>query len=111
MNHSILSHPISVFVNTAMNIRVTLNDGYFMTVSVIICFSEMALHNRVSLDSLILQRPVNWAFCEIASEFDSFSLCEGRLEYLHHSPVSHRRQQKGNLVPGGITWPPCHWGT
>jgi hypothetical protein len=34
----------------------------------------------------------------------------GRLEYLHCSPVSRRRRPKGNLVPGGITWPPCHWG-
>jgi hypothetical protein len=38
------------------------------------------------------------------------SLCGGRLEYLHHSPVSHRRRRKENLVLGGITGPPCQWG-
>jgi hypothetical protein len=25
--------------------------------------------------------------------------------------VSRRRRRKGNPVPGGITGPPCHWGT
>jgi hypothetical protein len=34
----------------------------------------------------------------------------GEFEYLHCSSVSHRRQQKGNPVPGGITGPPCSWG-
>jgi hypothetical protein len=34
----------------------------------------------------------------------------GGLEYLHHSPASHKRQRKGNLAPGGITRPPCFWG-
>jgi hypothetical protein len=33
------------------------------------------------------------------------------MEYLHHSPASCTRQQEENLVPGGITGPPCHWGT
>jgi hypothetical protein len=33
----------------------------------------------------------------------------GRLEYLHHNPVSRRRRRKGNPVPGGITRPPYHW--
>jgi hypothetical protein len=42
---------------------------------------------------------------------ESMSPCGGRLEYLHCSPVRHRRWQKGNLVPGGISGPPCLWGT
>jgi hypothetical protein len=33
----------------------------------------------------------------------------GRLEYLHHSPTNHRRQQRGNPVPGSVSGPPCHW--
>jgi hypothetical protein len=37
--------------------------------------------------------------------------CGGALEYLHRSPASRRRRRKGNPVPGGITGPPCHWGT
>jgi hypothetical protein len=32
------------------------------------------------------------------------SSCGGRLEYLHHSPASRRRRQKGSPVPL------CHWG-
>jgi hypothetical protein len=32
------------------------------------------------------------------------SPCGGGLEYLHHSHASCRRQQKGNLVPGGYSW-------
>jgi hypothetical protein len=34
----------------------------------------------------------------------------GGFEYLHCSPASHRRGQKGNPVPGGITGPLCTWG-
>jgi hypothetical protein len=33
--------------------------------------------------------------------------CDG-LEYLQRSSVSHRRQQRGNLMPEDITGPPCH---
>jgi hypothetical protein len=36
--------------------------------------------------------------------------CGGGLEYLHRSPASRKRRQKGNPVPGGITGPPCSWG-
>jgi hypothetical protein len=35
--------------------------------------------------------------------------CGGGLEYLHRSPASRMRRQKGNPVPGGITGPPCSW--
>jgi hypothetical protein len=35
--------------------------------------------------------------------------CDGRLEHLRLSPASHKRQQKGNPVPGHITGPPCPW--
>jgi hypothetical protein len=35
------------------------------------------------------------------------SSCGGGLEYLHRSPASRKRRQKGNPVPGGITGPPC----
>jgi hypothetical protein len=38
------------------------------------------------------------------------SPCEGRLEYLHRSPASHRRRRKGNSVLRGIAGLPCHWG-
>jgi hypothetical protein len=34
---------------------------------------------------------------------------EGGLQHLHHSPASRKRRCKGNLVPGGITGPPCSW--
>jgi hypothetical protein len=37
--------------------------------------------------------------------------CGGRVQYLHRSPTSRRRQQKGDPVPGGITGSPCSWGT
>jgi hypothetical protein len=37
-------------------------------------------------------------------------LCRSRLKYLHRSPESRKRQQKGNPVPGGINGPPCSWG-
>jgi hypothetical protein len=37
--------------------------------------------------------------------------CGGGLEYPHRSPASRRRRRKENPVPGGITGPPCHWGT
>jgi hypothetical protein len=37
--------------------------------------------------------------------------CGGGLEYLHRSPTSRKRRQKGNPVPGGITGPPCSWGS
>jgi hypothetical protein len=40
-----------------------------------------------------------------------FFPCGGGLEYLHRSPASRRRRWKGNPVPGGVTGPPCHWGT
>jgi hypothetical protein len=33
----------------------------------------------------------------------------GGFEYLHCSPAGHRRQQKGNPVPGGLTGPACSW--
>jgi hypothetical protein len=33
--------------------------------------------------------------------------CGGGLEYLYRSPVSFKRRQKGNPVPGGITGLPC----
>jgi hypothetical protein len=36
--------------------------------------------------------------------------CGGGVEYPHCSPASRRRRRKGNLVPGGITGPPCSWG-
>jgi hypothetical protein len=36
--------------------------------------------------------------------------CGGGLEYLHRSPTSHKRRQKGNPVPGGITGSSCFWG-
>jgi hypothetical protein len=41
-----------------------------------------------------------------------FNLCGGWLEYLHRSPASRKRRQKGNPVPGGggIAEPPCSWG-
>jgi hypothetical protein len=35
-----------------------------------------------------------------------YSPCGVGLEYLHHSPASCRRQQKGNLVLGGTAGPP-----
>jgi hypothetical protein len=34
----------------------------------------------------------------------------GRIEYLHRSPVSRRRRQKQNQVPGNITGSSCPWG-
>jgi hypothetical protein len=37
--------------------------------------------------------------------------CGGGVEYLHCNPASRRRRRKGNPVPGGITGPPCSWGT
>jgi hypothetical protein len=37
--------------------------------------------------------------------------CGGRVEYLHRSLASGRRRRKGNPMPGGITGPPCSWGT
>jgi hypothetical protein len=37
------------------------------------------------------------------------SPCGGGLEYLPSSLASHKRRQKGNPVPGGITGPPCSW--
>jgi hypothetical protein len=36
--------------------------------------------------------------------------CGGGLEYLHRSPASRKRRQKGNPVPGIITGPPCSRG-
>jgi hypothetical protein len=39
-----------------------------------------------------------------------FAPCGGRLEYLHHSPASCRRQWKGNPVSPCITGPSCHKG-
>jgi hypothetical protein len=36
--------------------------------------------------------------------------CGGGFEYLHHSPASRGRRQKGNSAPLGITGPPCHGG-
>jgi hypothetical protein len=36
--------------------------------------------------------------------------CGGGLEYLHRSPASRKRLQKGNPLPGGITGPLCSWG-
>jgi hypothetical protein len=35
----------------------------------------------------------------------------GGFEYLHRSPESRRRRRKWNPLPGGITGPPCFWGT
>jgi hypothetical protein len=35
---------------------------------------------------------------------------ERRLEYLQRNPESRGGRRKANLVPGGITGPPCHWG-
>jgi hypothetical protein len=40
----------------------------------------------------------------------SSSPCGGGLEYFHCNPANRRRRWKGNLVPGGITGSPCHWG-
>jgi hypothetical protein len=39
------------------------------------------------------------------------SPCGGRLKYLYRSPASRKGRRKGNLMPGGITGPPCSWGT
>jgi hypothetical protein len=36
--------------------------------------------------------------------------CGGVLEYLRLSPVSRRRRQKGNRIPGGIVMPLCRRG-
>jgi hypothetical protein len=36
--------------------------------------------------------------------------CGGGIEYLHRSPTNRKRRRKGNLVPGGISGPPCSWG-
>jgi hypothetical protein len=33
------------------------------------------------------------------------------IEYLHRSPASHKRQLKGNPVPGSISGSPCSWRT
>jgi hypothetical protein len=46
----------------------------------------------------------------ITLNFTRESPFRGGLEYLHHSPESRKRRQKGNQVPGGITVPPCSWG-
>jgi hypothetical protein len=35
---------------------------------------------------------------------------EAWLEYFHRNPTSHRRLQKGILVPGGTTGPPVTGG-
>jgi hypothetical protein len=35
--------------------------------------------------------------------------CEGGFEYFHRSPVSRRKQRKGNPVPVDITRPPDSW--
>jgi hypothetical protein len=35
---------------------------------------------------------------------------DGGLEYLHRSPVSHKRRCNRNTVPKGVTGPPCSWG-
>jgi hypothetical protein len=44
---------------------------------------------------------MNFLFSSLAKNKNSIS--RGGLEYLHHSPASCRRQQKGNPVPGVIT--------
>jgi hypothetical protein len=36
--------------------------------------------------------------------------CGGGIEYLHHSPVSSKRRQKGTPVPGVKTGPSFSWG-
>jgi hypothetical protein len=35
--------------------------------------------------------------------------CGGGIEYLHRSPASGKRRQKGIPVPRGISGPPCSW--
>jgi hypothetical protein len=37
--------------------------------------------------------------------------CGGGLEYLHRSPASCKRRQKGNPLPGSITGLLCSWGS
>jgi hypothetical protein len=46
------------------------------------------------------KKPLVMAFKQLLAEF----------EYLHHSPMSRRRQRKRNPVPEGVTGPPCSWG-
>jgi hypothetical protein len=49
-----------------------------------------------------------WLQLRLRYRLDILSCVRVRgLEYLHRSPASCRRRQKGNQVPGGITGPPC----
>jgi hypothetical protein len=57
-------------------------------------------------------RTEDWRFLAVCAKkqyvedllVSSVSPCGSGLEYLHHSPVSHKQQQKGCPVPGGYNW-------
>jgi hypothetical protein len=68
-------------------------------------------YNRSIAESVVFMIVKMVAVREINNVIEKSTPWGGRLEYFHCSPESRRRQQKGNLVPEGITGPPCQRGT
>jgi hypothetical protein len=102
-----------------LNLNSPFHAGWSLPCSAHLCYPKLRIITSKICNPCSAQGPwviqtkfMNQLKSEIfnANVPHKITQCGGGLEYLHNSPASHKRWQKGNSVPRGITGPPCSWG-